>query len=57
MWRYGVADFNGLAALPAAKREIEMLVKRGSLDAGDRENLGSIQEAANDFISNALVTS
>ncbi len=48
-------DFNGLAALPAAKREIEMLVKRGYLDAGDRENLGSIQEAANDFISSALV--
>ena len=37
--------------------EIEVLVKRGYLDPRDRENLGSIQEAANDFISDALVTS
>ena len=37
--------------------EIEVLVKRGYLDPRDRENLGPIQEAANDFISNALVTS
>ena len=35
--------------------EIEVLVKRGYLDPRDRENLGSIQEAANDFISSALV--
>jgi hypothetical protein len=35
--------------------EIEVLVKRGYLDPGDRENLGPIQEAANAFISDALV--
>jgi hypothetical protein len=39
---------------PAA---IEVLVKRGYLDPGDRENFGAIQEAANNFISDALVTS
>ena len=50
-------DFNDVAALPAAKREIEMLVKRGYLATGDREILGPIQEAANTFISDALVTS
>ena len=37
--------------------EIEVLVKRGYLDPKDRVNLGPIEEAANDFISNALVTS
>jgi hypothetical protein len=37
--------------------EIEVLVKRGYLDPGHRENFGAIQEAANNFISDALVTS
>jgi hypothetical protein len=37
--------------------EIEVLVKRGYLDPKDRENFGAIQEAANNFISDALVTS
>jgi hypothetical protein len=37
--------------------EIEVLVERGYLDPRDRENLGPIQEAANNFISDALVTS
>jgi len=36
--------------------EIEVFVKRGYLDPSDRENLGAIQEAANNFISDALVT-
>ena len=35
-------DFNDLAALPAAKREIEILVKRGYLATGDKEILGPI---------------
>ena len=37
--------------------EIEVFVKRGYLDPRDRGNLGAIQDAANDFISDALVTS
>ena len=37
--------------------EIEVLVKCGYLDPRDRENLGAIQEAANNFISDAVVTS
>ena len=37
--------------------EIEVLVERGYLDPKDRENLGPIQEAANNFISDALATS
>jgi len=37
--------------------EIDVLVKRGYLDPGDKENFGAIQEAANNFISDALVTS
>jgi hypothetical protein len=37
--------------------EIEVLVKRGYLDPRDRGNLGAIQEAANNFISDALMTS
>ncbi len=37
--------------------EIEVFVKRGYLDPKDRENFGAIQEAANAFISDALVTS
>ena len=37
--------------------EIEVFVKRGYLDPRDRRNLGAIQDAANDFISDALVTS
>ena len=37
--------------------EIEVLVKRGYLDPRDRENLGPIEEAANNFVSDALVTS
>ena len=37
--------------------EIEVLIKRGRLAPGDRENSGAIQEAANAFISDALVTS
>jgi hypothetical protein len=37
--------------------EIEVFVKRGYLDPKDRENFGAIQEAANNFISDALVTS
>jgi hypothetical protein len=37
--------------------EIEVLVKRGYLDPRDKGNLGPIQEAANNFISDALVTS
>jgi len=37
--------------------EIEILVKCGYLDPRDRGNLGAIQDAANDFISDALVTS
>ena len=37
--------------------EIEVLVKRGYLGPRDRENLGPIEEAANNFVSDALVTS
>ncbi len=37
--------------------EIEVFVNRGYLDPKDRENFGAIQEAANNFISDALVTS
>ena len=37
--------------------EIEVFVKRGYLAPKDRENFRAIQEAANNFISDALVTS
>jgi len=37
--------------------EIEVLVERGYLDPKDKENFGLIEEAANTFISDALVTS
>ena len=37
--------------------EIEVLVERRYLDPSDKENFGRIQEAANAFISDALVTS
>ena len=37
--------------------EIEVLVERHYLDPRDQENFGRIQEAANAFISDALVTS
>ncbi len=36
--------------------EIEVLVARRYLDPKDKENFGLIQEAANAFISDALVT-
>ena len=37
--------------------EIEVLVERRYLDPSDKESFGRIQEAANAFISDALVTS
>ena len=37
--------------------EIEVLVARGYLDPRERENLSSIRDAANDFFSDAMVTS
>jgi hypothetical protein len=37
--------------------EIEVLVARGYLDPRERDNLSSIRDAANDFFSDAMVTS
>ena len=48
---------NGYERPPRDPAEIEVLVKRGYLDPRDRENLGPIEEAANNFVSDALVTS
>ena len=48
---------NGYERPPRDPAEIEVLVKRGYLDPRDRENLGPIEDAANNFVSDALVTS